>query len=196
MGGVLVRAQFLALSLLVGAILALPSMVLVDTAQAFDGNLLINGRFEHGVSGWTEYRVYASCAEGTPSAAWRFEGAWSYYAQKTLTTTPEICLLYQDVLVAPGMVYEASVVVNAVQLAADGPALVLRWLGATGTPVLNEDPSIATLSGQQTLSVVGRAPLGAVEARFGLQMSTVLPSEAYFDLADFRLDPTPAIPTV
>lgn len=162
------------------------------TGTAVSDNLLVNPRL--GSTGWTPHAGGNACTSYGLTAVWAYSGTYSYEIIKSLDATQTICSVYQDIVSSSGLAYQASVHVNTVTLALNGPCLMLTWLSAAGSPLGYSQPACATGLGVQSLTVVDTAPPTTAKARFEVRLDPIMASAARIDQAFLGTTAGPAAP--
>jgi hypothetical protein len=131
-GGRSKRCRFLTLAVVLGlAPVALSFLLSLDTALGYDLDLLQNGGFEQGTSGWgVSYgATFITVTNPVSSDNWA--------ASLDRRDTPAKIWIYQDVVVVPGAIYTLTGWIYKDEPGFDEACLRIEWL-ASGSPDLQE----------------------------------------------------------
>ena len=131
-GGRSKRCRFLTLAVVLGlAPVALSFLLNLDTALGYDRDLLQNGGFEQGTSGWgVSYgATFITVTDPVSSDNWA--------ASLDRRDTPAKIWIYQDVVVVPGAIYTLTGWIYKDEPGFDEACLRIEWL-ASGSPDLQE----------------------------------------------------------
>ena len=131
-GGRSKRCRFLTLAVVLGlAPVAVSFFLTLKTALGWDQNLLQNGGFEQGTSGWTASYGATFITVTQPVTS----GNWAASLDRT-DTTGEIWI-YQDVVVVPGATYTLTGWIYQNEPGFDEACLRIEWV-ESGSPDLQE----------------------------------------------------------
>jgi hypothetical protein len=129
-GGRSKRCRFLTLAVVLGlAPVALSFLLNLETAVGWDGNLLQNGGFEQGTSGWTASPGATFITVTNPVSS----GNWA----AAISGTTGLIWIDQDVAVVPGATYTLTGLIHKYEQKFREACLRIEWV-ASGSPDLQE----------------------------------------------------------
>jgi hypothetical protein len=129
-GGRSKRCRFLTLAVVLGlAPVALSFFLTLKTALGYDQNLLQNGGFEQGTSGWTASWGANLITVTDPVSS----GNWA----AAISGTTGSIWIYQDVVVVPGATYTLTGLIHKYERRFHQACLGIEWL-ESGSPDLQE----------------------------------------------------------